>query len=49
MIAETNPNLVKPKVRQGRRYRFRARIRSASGKAGRWRAASARVRPYRCG
>ena len=41
--------VVVPKARQGIRYRFRARIRSASGKAGRWRAVSARVRPYRCG
>jgi len=37
------------KVAQKRGYRFRARIRSASGAAGKWRAVPARVRPYRCG
>jgi len=42
-------DVVVVKVRQNRPYRFRARIRSASGKAGRWRAVSTRVRPYRCG
>lgn len=42
-------DVVVVKVRQNRPYRFRARIRSASGKAGRWRGVSTRVRPYRCG